>query len=134
MNHETFCYWLQGFFELSGNKKLTQKQVQIIKDHLALVFTKVTPDRSKDDSAYSEESLEKLMKKLGMPMEHHGLPPAAPFPINPNITRIPVPTWPGLDPLNPFIVTCSAEPKIPDSRPDCSSFTLPDGIKDEVIC
>lgn len=46
MEAQDFCYWLQGFFELSEGKKLTPKQVEIIKDHLNLVFDKVTPDRS----------------------------------------------------------------------------------------
>lgn len=46
MTTEQFTIWLQGFFELSGEKKLSEKQVLIIKDHLALVFDKVTPDRS----------------------------------------------------------------------------------------
>lgn len=47
MNSQEFAYWLQGFFELNGSNKLNEKQVQIIKDHLALVMTKVTPERSK---------------------------------------------------------------------------------------
>ena len=46
MTSDRFADWLQGFFELSEADSLTEKQVQIIKDHLALVFTKVTPDRS----------------------------------------------------------------------------------------
>jgi len=55
MNAENFVYWLQGFLELrEDDKPLSPKQVQIIKDHLALVFTKVTPDR-KDDPAKEEE-------------------------------------------------------------------------------
>ena len=41
----SFTYWLQGFFEISDAKKLDEKQVQVIKDHLNLVFNKVTPDR-----------------------------------------------------------------------------------------
>jgi len=49
MNTENFVYWLQGFLELrEDDKPLTPKQVQIIKDHLALVFTKETPDRKAD--------------------------------------------------------------------------------------
>lgn len=38
---ENFCYWLQGFFELSGTTGpgfLTDEQIQMIKNHLALVF------------------------------------------------------------------------------------------------
>ncbi len=46
MTTEQFAIWLQGFFELSEEKKLSEKQVLIIKDHLALVFEKITPDRS----------------------------------------------------------------------------------------
>lgn len=42
---ENFCYWLQGFFEIQNPETLDATQVQIIKDHLATVFTKVTPDR-----------------------------------------------------------------------------------------
>lgn len=36
-----FVFWLQGYFELSGadiTKKLTEKQVDLIKRHLNLVF------------------------------------------------------------------------------------------------
>lgn len=46
MNSVEFTYRLQGFFEISDAKKLDEKQVQIIKDHLALVFNKVTPNRN----------------------------------------------------------------------------------------
>ena len=46
MDSTNFTYWLQGFFEISDSNKLNEKQVQIIKDHLALVFDKVTPDRN----------------------------------------------------------------------------------------
>ena len=49
MEKDNFIFWLQGFFELSEAKELTEKQVQIIKDHLKLVFEKVTPDRSTDN-------------------------------------------------------------------------------------
>jgi hypothetical protein len=46
MTGRDFCYWLQGFFEISENLeddikdiKLTDKQVKIIRSHLNLVFT-----------------------------------------------------------------------------------------------
>lgn len=48
MEPRDFVYWLQGFFEISESTDLTPKQVQIIKDHLALVFKKETPDRSQE--------------------------------------------------------------------------------------
>lgn len=51
MTPENFAYWLQGYFEVlaAGNDpeaELTAEQVACIKDHLTLVLTKATPDRS----------------------------------------------------------------------------------------
>lgn len=44
MNSEQFSYWLQGYAEICGTEP-TAEQWQIIKDHLQLVFQKVTPHR-----------------------------------------------------------------------------------------
>jgi hypothetical protein len=39
MTSRDFCYWLQGFFELTGtNKALTKEQCKTIRAHLAMVF------------------------------------------------------------------------------------------------
>jgi len=46
MTSEQFTYWLQGYFEIANTSELDRKQVEIIKDHLNLVFSKVTPDRN----------------------------------------------------------------------------------------
>lgn len=46
MTPENFTYWLQGYFEISPSNCLMPEQVEIIKDHLDLVFNKVTLDRS----------------------------------------------------------------------------------------
>ena len=43
MNAQEFCYWLQGYMEISGGRELSESQIKIIRDHLDLVFTKVTP-------------------------------------------------------------------------------------------
>jgi hypothetical protein len=43
MTERDFIYWLNGFFELSNPSTLDEKQVQIIKEHLALVLQKTTP-------------------------------------------------------------------------------------------
>lgn len=43
MKPEQFVYWLQGYFELTSSNELSEQQVEIIKDHLALVFKKGTP-------------------------------------------------------------------------------------------
>lgn len=42
MNADQFCYWLQGFFEISGQKSISIEQTDVIKEHLQLVFDKVT--------------------------------------------------------------------------------------------
>lgn len=42
MTSEQFAYWLQGFAELNQGPP-SAEQWQMIREHLALVFTKVTP-------------------------------------------------------------------------------------------
>lgn len=44
MDSQSFCFWLQGFFELSNPTTLNEAQLKTIQDHLKLVFTKVTPN------------------------------------------------------------------------------------------
>lgn len=38
MTSRDFCYWLQGFFEVSEAKELTPAQTEQVKKHLALAF------------------------------------------------------------------------------------------------
>lgn len=42
MNEKEFCYWLKGFFELSNTTTLSETQIEIIKNHLDLVFENKT--------------------------------------------------------------------------------------------
>ena len=44
MTERDFIYWLSGFLESSSSKMLFEEQVQTIKDHLALVCHKKTPN------------------------------------------------------------------------------------------
>lgn len=50
MSERDFCYWLTGFFEIqdasnqTNSGELNRSQVKIIRDHLNLVFNKVTPN------------------------------------------------------------------------------------------
>lgn len=44
MNSTEFCYWLKGYFELSKDTKLSEEQSKVIKEHLDLVFNKVTKE------------------------------------------------------------------------------------------
>lgn len=48
MNYEQFAIWLHGFLEISNAEEINKEQTQIIKDHLALLFDKKTPDRIKN--------------------------------------------------------------------------------------
>lgn len=43
MTPENFCYWLQGFVETVNPTSIDEQQTKVIKDHLQLVFNKVTP-------------------------------------------------------------------------------------------
>lgn len=72
MTSEAFAYWLKGFFEISDAKEISEKQVQIIKDHLDLVFHKVTPNRN-EEVLKEEPGFRKLLfdeyKPLDIPSE-----------------------------------------------------------------
>lgn len=50
MNERDFCMWLNGFLELvqtiDHRKGFSEETVECIRDHLNLVFKKVTPDRN----------------------------------------------------------------------------------------
>jgi hypothetical protein len=50
MTSENFIFWLNGFIELTDPKILDEKQIQIIKDHIALVLKKETPVRLSEKS------------------------------------------------------------------------------------
>jgi hypothetical protein len=52
MTPEQFCYWLQGFVELNGRLP-NEAEWQSIKDHLAVVFRKVTPPTYPDAPPYT---------------------------------------------------------------------------------
>lgn len=62
MNAENFCYWLQGFMELSPKPTLNTRQIEIIRNHLTLVFDKITPNKpwkpstSEIDKMFSENN------------------------------------------------------------------------------
>ena len=43
MTPENFCYWLKGFIEVADPNIVTGAQLREIKNHLDLVFHKVTP-------------------------------------------------------------------------------------------
>jgi hypothetical protein len=38
MTSREFCYWLQGYFEISDADTLEERQLDVVKKHLAMVF------------------------------------------------------------------------------------------------
>lgn len=66
MTPNNFIFWLHGFFEISESNSLSEKQVQVIKDHLDLCFNKVTPDRSNEEwvQPYFEREHIKFVQNL----------------------------------------------------------------------
>lgn len=53
MNPVDFCYWLQGHFELSDPKTLDEKQIEIIKNHLNLVFEFMNNPANEEDEIFN---------------------------------------------------------------------------------
>ena len=60
MDPVNFCYWLQGYFELCENDNLTDKQVEIIKNHLGLVFEHVIDAITDENNARKKEILQEI--------------------------------------------------------------------------
>lgn len=56
MNSIDFCFWLQGYFEISGSKEISPAQTEVVKAHLALVFVhEIDPLREKQTPATTEQ-------------------------------------------------------------------------------
>ncbi len=58
MNSVSFAYWLQGFFELTDSNTLTEEQVKVIREHLNLVFKKVTALQVSDKKEEESDPIE----------------------------------------------------------------------------
>jgi len=53
MTCNDFCYWLQGFFELSDADSLSEKQVAEFRNQLQLLLNKKTPTLSTKSVFYT---------------------------------------------------------------------------------
>jgi hypothetical protein len=52
MTSRDFCYWLQGFYELNGDVKITEGQTKVIRKHLNMVFKhEIDPSFGDDNEA-----------------------------------------------------------------------------------
>ena len=67
MNAQDFAYWLNGFAELNGDTPPTEAQWKAIKEHLALVFRKVTPAINLNPSIFPPGTIP-LDAKPGWPL------------------------------------------------------------------
>jgi hypothetical protein len=38
MTSRDFCYWLQGHFEIGNTKAMNERETEMVKRHLAMVF------------------------------------------------------------------------------------------------
>jgi hypothetical protein len=81
MTAEQFAYWLQGFMEICNPETLDEEQTQIIKDHLALVFNKQTPDRTVTVAPANPTWSQPIMPQWQEP--HIPVPPPPPDRTNP---------------------------------------------------
>lgn len=85
MTPEQFCYWLQGFAEITGanvgfGSNPQPHEWEVIKDHLALVFKKETPSYT-----FPALTADELKKKIEGARQQ--LDPKWPhFPINTTFT------------------------------------------------
>lgn len=61
MKAENFVYWLQGMFELTDTKTLDEKQTDLIKRHLNLVF------KHEIDPAMGDEKHQAELNKIHSP-------------------------------------------------------------------
>jgi len=89
MTAEQFTYWLQGYFEINDPDRISPMETKIIKDHLALVFKKETPNRTvtvPDDTSIWRG------------------PHISPSPAQPPYTTSPYPDW-----INKPTVYCSTD-------------------------
>lgn len=59
MTSRDFAFWLQGFFEISDSKEIKEPQVEIIKNHLNLVFYHEI-DPSYSDKPDVQEAMNKI--------------------------------------------------------------------------
>lgn len=66
MTSRDFCYWLQGYFEISsmqGEIKISDAQARIIQAHLNLVFKhEIDPENFKDKSEKEISAYEEIHK------------------------------------------------------------------------
>lgn len=127
-----FAYWLNGALELGGMKTMSAEQVQIVKDHLALVLTKITPQvlsqaQVKVGAEVKHKTAEELLKALIDPTKTYINDPT----LAPKVNNAPdcLPHTPALEKMEDEKVMKEIEDKLKEmglvdpikKEPDCLS-------------
>lgn len=110
MNYEQFAIWLHGFLEISNAETINKEQTQIIKDHLALLFEKKTPDRNKKKEEKTD--LQILEEKFRQIEEQNKdkFPPYPPFAPMPMPQQPAYPHWQWVPPEPVYCKDTTATP------------------------
>lgn len=68
MTPQDFCYWLQGFLEIAEPEQINGQQLIQIRNHLQLVFNKVTPNiKSFLDEPFCSAPTTSVLKRFDFP-------------------------------------------------------------------
>ena len=62
MTSRDFCYWLQGYFEISGETVLSPNATKIVRNHLNMVF------KHEIDPSHGDAAHQKALSDI-----HHGM-------------------------------------------------------------
>lgn len=72
MTSRDFAYWLQGLFELSDTKQLDERQTELVKRHLAMVFKhEIDPSVGSPEHQSELQELHDGLKTLDESFEKH---------------------------------------------------------------
>jgi len=73
MTSRDFCYWLQGFFEISDASQMEAKQVEMVKRHLNMVFV------HEIDPSMGDETQQAKLNELHEPKPVEATTPTKPY-------------------------------------------------------
>jgi hypothetical protein len=74
MTSRDFCYWLQGFMEVSDAKEVTPEQLAVIRNHLNMVF------KHEIDPSHGDATHQKVLSDIHKGLTTGGGTQGAPFP------------------------------------------------------
>ena len=89
MTPRDFAYWLQGFFEVADTDDVKPEQIRMIKEHLSLVLTKVTPAMEEPKVDYPPFQPSRFIDERIICSAIDGIKPFAGIVASPTILNIP---------------------------------------------